>query len=256
MNTLISSFFNAIASAFFATVLSVSSFLGFIPPAVPAHIVIVEVEPQALHVATSSPIVATTTVQVSKKTTPVPIQPPAPKVIPEPSPIVVSPCQTVSVSTSTAYSVGTTTLAIQSVPLLVGGIVHAGESVPISYLQITNIGKECALLTGFWVKQNGSSPAESIVGLSTIDDNGGSRGLVGGTPGATTSPFQNGVAIAPTSALFAPGQMRLFTIKAIIASNVSQYAGTQLMIDVSSVVTTASVRGVFPIRGTTWTIAQ
>jgi len=37
---------------------------------------------------------------------------------------------------------------------------------------------------------------------------------------------------------------------------VSMYAGTQLMIDVSSIETTATVKGLFPIRGTTWTISE
>lgn len=255
MNTIISSvsaIFNAIASAFFATILSISSFLGFAQPATPAPIVIVDVTYPIARVATSSPITATTTVSVPTILTALP----PPKVVPVPTPIAVSPCQTTSVGTSTASFVGTTTLAVQSIPLLFGGTARAGESVPISYLQITNVGGECALLTGFWVKQKGSAHTDSVVGLSTVDDKGGSRGLVGGTVGTTTSPFQNNVALAPTNAFFAPGQMRLFTIKAIMARDVTLYVGTQLMIDAESIETTASVKGQFPIRGTTWTIAN
>jgi hypothetical protein len=160
----------------------------------------------------------------------------------------------VSVSTSTPpVTIGTTTLAVRSVPLLSGGTVHAGEAVPISYLQITNTGSAGAHLTGFWVSQEGSAPTESIIGLTTVDDRGGSRGSIGGVEGA--APFQNGSALVPTDAYFAPGQMRLFTIKAIMSHSVTANVGTDLMLDVSSLVTTAGVQGQFPIRGTTWTIS-
>lgn len=263
MNILISSIsevFYSIASAFFAVALSVSSFLGFIHPVIPTPIVIVDVEPPTQLIATSSSVIASTTTTITtsvpKKIVPVPVPLPTPKIIPEPPPIIISPCQTTSVGTSTTNSIGTTTLAVQNVPLLIGGTAHSGESVPISYLQITNIGERCALLTGFWVKQKGSAHIDSIVGLSTVDDKGGSRGLVGGIEGATTSPFQNNMALAPTNALFAPGQMRLFTIKAIMAYDTTLYIGMQLMIDVESIETTSAVRGQFPIRGTTWTISK
>ena len=202
-------------------------------------------------------VVSTTTVVTSE---PVVLEPePAsePKPIPkETTPVVIPPPPPPpSTSTSTeSNTVGTTTLAIQSIPLLVGGTVHAGKSVAISYLQITNIGKDGALLKGFWVKQNGSASTTSVIGLSTVDDKGGSRGLVGGTEGST--PFQNGLALAPTDAFFAPGQMRLFTIKATMTNTISAHIGTQLMIDVSSIETTATVKGLFPIRGTTWTISE
>lgn len=207
-------------------------------------------------------VVATTTVaiveipEVPTPSLPVVLEP-EPESAPVPveketTPIIIAPPP---VSTSTeSRTVGTTTLAVQSVPLLVGGTAHAGKSVAISYLQITNIGNEGALLKGFWVKQNGSASTTSIIGLSTVDDKGGSRGSVGGIEGFT--PFQNGSAFAPTDAFFTPGQMRLFTIKAIMTNAVSAYIGTQLMIDVTSVETTATVKGQFPIRGTTWTIAE
>lgn len=208
-------------------------------------------------------VVATTTIVTPEKTTP------SPSVVFEPEPetapkkaipvftasIVVDASTTPLTSTSTeSNTIGTTTLAVQSIPLLVGGTVHAGQSVAISYLQITNIGKDGALLKGFWIKQNGSASTTSVIGLSTVDDKGGSRGFSGGLEGAT--PFQNGLAFAPTDAFFAPSQMRLFTIKAVMANTVSLYVGTQLMIDVSSIETTATVKGQFPIRGTTWTIAE
>lgn len=200
-------------------------------------------------------VVATTTVAIPEVPTPPSPVTPEPKPVPVPKetiPVVTVPPP---VSTSTeSHTVGTTTLAVQSVPLLVGGTVRAGQSVAISYLQITNIGKEGALLKGFWVKQNGSASTTSIIGLSTVDDKGGSRGSVGGVEGLT--PFQNGLAFAPTEAFFTSGQMRLFTIKAIMTSAISAYIGTQLMIDVELIETTATVKGKLPIRGTTWTIVQ
>lgn len=144
-----------------------------------------------------------------------------------------------------------TTLVVDLIPLLFGGTARANQAVPVSYLQMTNVGKEPAILRGFWVKQNGSAPAPAVARLTTIDDAGGSQGA---SLGAV--PFKDGRAFAPTNALFAPGQMRLFTIKAVVAENVSAYIGTQLMIDVLSLDTNASVKGQFPIRGTTWTIAR
>lgn len=204
-------------------------------------------------------VVATTTAVTSKVTassSPVVTEPvfepePAPK---ETLPVVIAPPLTPTSTSTESNMVGTTTLAVQSIPLLVGGTVHAGQSVAVSYLQITNIGKEGALLKGFWIKQNGSASTTSVTGLSTVDDKGGSRGFSGGVEGST--PFQNGSALAPTDAFFAPGQMKLFTIKAIMTNAISLHVGTQLMIDVTSIETTATVRGQFPIRGTTWTIAE
>ncbi len=212
-----------------------------------------------LEVATSSPPVVSEATSTSKKVTPAPVSVPkkpltTTTVVVSTTTVQVNP-PSPPISTSTQSStIGTTTLAIQRVPLLVGGIVHAGGTVSISFLQITNVGKEGALLKGFWVTQNGSAPTESIIGLSTVDDKGGSRGLNGGVEG--TILFQNGLAFAPTDAFFAPGQMRLFTIKAIMTQAVSAYVGTQLMIDVASIDTTATVKGQFPIRGTTWAIVE
>ncbi len=146
-----------------------------------------------------------------------------------------------------------TTFAVSSVPLLFGGTARAATAVPVSYLQITNTGKEPASLKGFWIKQNGSAPTESVIGLSTVDDQGGSRSSVGGTEGSLL--FKNGSAFVPTDALFEPGQMRLFTIKAILTGNTSNFLGTQLVIDVTALDANASIQeGSFPIRGTTWTI--
>lgn len=147
-----------------------------------------------------------------------------------------------------------TTFTVALVPLLSGGVARASASVPISYLQITNTGKENASLKGFWVKQNGSASVQSVVNFTTIDDKGSSQGSSGGTEGATL--FKDGLAFAPTDAMFAPGQMRLFTIRVVLSKNISSNIGKNLKIDVASIETSARVEGSFPIKGTTWTIYE
>ncbi len=192
---------------------------------------------------------ASTTIQAvpakvaTKKVTPAPPKVPVPSV-----PIVpVAP-----VEIPVIIEEGPTTLSVSSVPLLWGGTASAGSSVAISYLKVVNIGKASTTLKGFLLQQNGSAPGEAVIGLSTVDDNGEPRGLSGGKEGST--PFKKGVAYAPAHAVFAPGQMRLFTIKAIMSNNLSAYVGTQLKIDVTGVDANATINGSFPMRGTTWTL--
>ncbi|MBP9771860.1 MAG: hypothetical protein KBD16_02975 [Candidatus Pacebacteria bacterium] len=145
-----------------------------------------------------------------------------------------------------------TTLVVKSVPLLSGGIARGGSSVAVSYLQVINVGKEMATLKSFALKQNGSASTQSIITLTSTDDIGTSKSSTGGAEGST--PFKNGIASVPTNATIAAGETRLFTIKAVLTSNVSSHIGKQLMIDVAGVTANASVKGAFPIRGTTWTI--
>lgn len=149
-------------------------------------------------------------------------------------------------------SSGTSTLFVESVPLLSGGIARAGTSVPVSYLYLRNTGKDYTTLTGFWVTQNGSASTKAVIGFTSVDDKEIAHGATGGSEG--TTPFKNGSAFVPMDIVFTPGQERLFTIKAILTSDVSSYAGTQLKIDVTGVESNAQESGVFPIRGTTWTI--
>lgn len=149
-------------------------------------------------------------------------------------------------------SSGTATLFVESVPLLSGGIARAGTSVPVSYLYLRNAGKEHTTLSGFWVTQNGSASTEAIIGFTSVDDKEIAHGSVGGSEGAT--PFKNKSAFVPIDIIFAPGQERLFTIKARLTGDVFSHIGTQLKIDVTGVESNAQESGVFPIRGTTWTI--
>lgn len=144
-------------------------------------------------------------------------------------------------------------LVVESIPLLSGGIVHAGGKVSISYLQVTNIGKESAVVQSFSVKQNGSASTQSVIGLTSADDKNTSSGSVGGIEGNT--PFKNGVASIPVNAIIAPGQMLLFTLKALVTADTSAYIGKQLMLDVVGINSNGTEKGAFPIRGTTWTIS-
>jgi hypothetical protein len=186
------------------------------------------------------------------------IKPNPPVVVPIPKPVPVSIPTLIPAPIPVPIEIdpnAKTTIAVSLVPLLVGGTVHAGGSVPVSYLQVANIGNGYASIKGFYIKQNGSASADAVIGLTTVDDRNGSRGSVGGVEGST--PFKNGTAFAPvTNVILAPGDMKLFTIKVVMTSNVSSYIGQQLMIDVQSVDTNATVSGSFPIRGTTWTIAN
>jgi hypothetical protein len=141
-------------------------------------------------------------------------------------------------------------LAVSSIPLLAGGVGKPGGSTPLSYLQITNTSANTVTLKGFTVKQNGSARTESITALTAIDDRGVVHGLVQGS-----ALFKDKIAFVPALTVFAPGEMRLFTIKGTLASSLTLYNGTELKIDIVSVdILGGKAKGVFPIRGTTWAL--
>ncbi len=164
--------------------------------------------------------------------------------------------ETLIISNGTVQSAATSksTLAVGSIPLLSGGTARAGSTVPVSYLQITNTGKELISLKGFSLAQNSLVSIQSVIGFTSVDDRGDSRGSVGGVEGSVV--FKNGQAYVPANTVLAPGEMRLFTIKAMLSANVSAYIGQQLALDVISVDSNSAIKAVFPIRGTTWTIAR
>ncbi len=155
-------------------------------------------------------------------------------------------------STDNTQTTSKSTIAVELVPLLVGGIAQSGTSVPLSYLQVTNIGKEAATLKGFELTQNGSARAESIIGLTVSDDGSGVYAPLGGKEGDVV--FKNNVAALGIDTTLAPGQMRLFTIRGMVSKDLSAHTGTQLKIDVSGILSDAAVQGKFPIRGTTWNL--
>lgn len=149
-----------------------------------------------------------------------------------------------SKSTSTSKGI----LAVSSIPLLSGGVAHSNASVPVAYLQITNTGKESVSLKGFNLKQRGSASTASIMNLTTIDDRGGSQGT------SISQPFKKETAFVPTDAIFAPGQTRLFTIRALIGSNTASYSNKTIVLEITSIDSNAPAKGTFPIQGVTWTI--
>jgi hypothetical protein len=143
-------------------------------------------------------------------------------------------------------------LVVVPVPLLLGGTTRSGMTVPVSYLQIINVGKETTSLTGFTVQQTGSLTTDAIVGFTAVDDSESAHGT---TENNSRAPlFKDGSAMVPLALTLLPGQTRLVTIKAVLGGNASVYLGTQLKIIVTGVETDAGVRNAFPIRGTTWTI--
>ena len=146
-----------------------------------------------------------------------------------------------------------TTLVVAPIPLLAGGIAKAGKSVPISYLQVINIGKVDAEVKGFTIKQNGTASTNAVIGLTAVDDADTFRSEVGGTEGSRV--FTDNKATIPANVIIPAGTRKLFTLKAELSSNVIPYLGTQLRLDVTGVDSNASVRNAFPIRGTTWTIS-
>lgn len=148
-----------------------------------------------------------------------------------------------------------TTLVVSPVPLLAGGVARAGKSVPIAYLQVNNTGKEDSALKGFWLTQNGSADTKSIIGFTVTDDKGVLQGSVAPIEGSIL--FKDGKTfVATPNTILTPGQLRLFTIKAILSQNISSHIGKNLMIDIASIDTNASTKAQFPIRGTTWAISN
>lgn len=145
-------------------------------------------------------------------------------------------------------------LTAASIPLLGGGIANAGATVPVSYLQIRNTSESSVELKGFWVSQSGSASDASVIGFSSVDDKGGSRASVGGVEGKAA--LSKGKAFIPSTATFAPGERKLFTLKAQLPSSVESYVGSTLMLDVTGIEGNGTFKGTFPIRGTTWTIAR
>lgn len=142
------------------------------------------------------------------------------------------------------------TIAVVPVPLLLGGTARAGASIPVSYLQVINIGKDRATLRGFTIKQNGSASTDTIIGLTVSDDSGMFHNSVNYNG---TSLFKNGTAFVPIEVPIVAGQMRLFTIKAILANTVTSNLGKQLKIDITGVDASAELKSKLPVRGTTWT---
>ncbi len=139
-------------------------------------------------------------------------------------------------------------LSVSSIPLLAGGMAAPGSTVPISYLNVVNTGKTPVSITGFRVQQTGGTPAGAVSGFSSVDGTGTSRAA---TDGIVT--FTNGVGDVPSTAVIAPGERKLFTLKATVSPTAA--IGTQLKLNVVGLdAVVGSLKAAFPILGTTWTV--
>lgn len=138
-------------------------------------------------------------------------------------------------------------VTVTVVPLLQGGVAGAGESVPVSYLQVRNTGKGAVKITGFKVRQTGSAPASAIASFTVVDGSGASRVTA-------DAVFKNGVATAKSDVSIAAGGFALFTVKANLAATLGSAAGKNIEIEVTDALGAEKVSGQFPIKGTTWTL--
>lgn len=132
------------------------------------------------------------------------------------------------------------------IPLLMGGAAKSYASVPVAYVKLANTGKATTTVSGITLAETGSAPDSVVSGFAVNDDKGGSRATVNTT-------FSKGSAFVPLNAQIAPGQIRIYTIKAVLGSTAGSL-GTQLKINVSGVSASGLVNGKFPLMGTTFTL--
>jgi hypothetical protein len=145
--------------------------------------------------------------------------------------------------------ISTTTFVTEVVPLLSGGTIKVGTTVPISYLQVINIGSSEGLITGFTIKQTGNAAVAKLASISVVSERG-THAQVHGTT------FKNGIVQVPVSIPIIAGEMLLFTLKTELANDATSEIAKQYKLDVTGVTTNATMQGVFPVRGTTWTVGQ
>lgn len=157
--------------------------------------------------------------------------------------------KTQAIKTPVTTPQSSTTFVVESVPLLIGGTAKKGMTVPVSYLQVINIGKTPGNVESITLKQNGSAPTNVVTELSVFNE----RGLLSTHTGLS---FVNGVATIPVTIPLAAQEMQLLTLKATLAPELSMNVGKQMKLDVTSVATNGAMQSVFPIRGTTWTLAN
>lgn len=154
---------------------------------------------------------------------------------------------------ATAYTRDTsaTTLSVSNIPLLWGGLARAGQTVPVSYLKVTNHGKESAFISGFYVEQRGTASTAALTRFSSYDD----KAQVLASADAQAA-LENGRAFVPAPLTIEAGQTRLFTLKTTVAPYVLTHVGKQIQIVVSGIQTNAKkTSAAFPIMGTTWTVS-
>ncbi len=161
--------------------------------------------------------------------------------------------RTLTIGTVAPSDAGATTIVVQSIPLLVGGVAKKNQTVGLSYLQVLNVGLKPATITGIRVKQTGTASTDAVLSLTAIDDTELAKGQVGKEG---DSPFDSDEALIPITLTLKSKETRLFTLKAIMADDVSDYVGDTLKLVVAGVDSRSGVKGTFPIKGVTWTIGQ
>ena len=161
--------------------------------------------------------------------------------------------QTLTIGSSASADTGASTMVVQSIPLLSGGVAKKNQTIALQYLQVLNVGLQPVTVTGIKMKQTGTASTDAVVSLIAVDDTEVHKVQVGNVG---QSPFESGEALIPITLTIKPKETRLFTLKALMGSDLSDYSGDTLKMVVSGVDSKSTVKGTFPIKGVTWTIAQ
>lgn len=140
------------------------------------------------------------------------------------------------------------TFSVNSIPLLAGGTTRAGMTAPVAYLQVRNSSAASTTITAFNMTQTGSADPSIVTTLEVVDDRGKTRWHTTGLP------WTNKTAPAGLDYTLAPGEMRLYTVKAMLAPSAASQSGKTLTLDVSSVTSNGRLSASLPIRGTVWNI--
>ncbi|MEY2665350.1 MAG: hypothetical protein RLZZ480_455 [Candidatus Parcubacteria bacterium] len=159
--------------------------------------------------------------------------------------------QTLTIGIAAEDESGISTIVVQPIPLLRGGVVKAGQTITVLYLQVLNVGLQPVTITGITMKQSGTASTDTLARLMAVDDTELHKGQVGKVD---SSPFKSGEALIPITLTMKPKETRLFTLKALLGSDLSDDEGGTLKLVVSGIESRSSVKGTFPIKGVTWTI--
>ena len=165
--------------------------------------------------------------------------------------------QTLVLATSTimvgkAPLVPLTTLVLQRIPLLSGGVVKLGRGVAVSYFQVINVGTSPANITGFSFGQIGNAPASTMTGVTVTDELGTARGSSGNMVSGT--PFIGTTVNVPLLTTLAPKESRLFTARAVVSTDAASKIGQTISLALLTVSANARVQSVLPVYGVVWTI--
>lgn len=145
-----------------------------------------------------------------------------------------------------------TILVIENIPLLRGGKTGMNMNAPISYFQAINIGTSAGVVEDVRVKHAGTAPSSAIVGFTVTDDQ--SLTNVVYLPKDPAALFRDGVATIPIDAVIGARQMRLFTVRALLAPTAFAHYGKQFQLSVAGVDTNAKMRAQLPLPSVWWTI--